>query len=163
MLLPCLGDINNEATSSVPESANIAKSSDGLIVIAAASSAEMSMLSPFKKEEEEEEVVVVVVVVTGAPFVMTNGAPPVVVVVAVVVGLNGADGGCGEPMLGPPPPDRSRKASEGEKPSGLPCCDVDSFEADDRAFVFLRIGRIHGGRDLADGPVLSGRGDSSGI
>ena len=72
-----------------------------------------------------------------------------------------AGGGCwGDPTL---PPERSRKASEGLKASGLPCWgELDSFEADERA-VFLRKGRIHAGRDVGVGVWPSGRGESNGI
>lgn len=64
------------------------------------------------------------------------------------VGENTAEDGAGEPSVAEPL--RSKNVSAGENPSGLPCWDVDSVDADER-IVFLRMGRIHGGRDLADG------------
>lgn len=129
------GDISSDATSIAPASPNIASSSLGLIVIV---SDAMSMLSAFRNDDGP-------LPITNAPF---------------CGGLKGAEGGWGD---GPPPLVRSRKASEEGNASGLPWCEVDSVEADDRVAVFLRMGRIHGGRDLDAGPELSGRGDSRGI
>jgi hypothetical protein len=143
-MLRCCGDISRDATSIDAESLpNMANSSDGLIAIDSADS-------------------------PPSPSVMNDAAaadlPPILngaLLPPPTDGLNAAGGTWGEPTPFVPP-DRSRNASDGLNPSGLPCCELDSVDADERA-VFLRMGRIHGGLALAVGVSPSGRGESSGI
>ena len=132
------GDINNCATSIPPASftLNMARRSDGFIAMFGS---------------DEMSIALVSMNVDGP------GVEPCPYVDLPAPFVNGPLGG-GEVILADAP-ERSRKASDGEKASGLLCCEVVSFEALDRR-VFLRTGRIHGGRGLAD---VSGRGDSSGI
>lgn len=134
--LPIAGDISSCATS-IPfpsGTLNIASRSDGFIVIAA--SDEMSI-----------------------PLVSMKLGPGVLPEYAALPFANATLGG-GE-LIVAVAEERSRNASDGEKASGLLCCDVDSFEPPERS-VLLRIGRIHGGRGLVPCEP-SGRGESRGI
>ena len=133
------GDISNDATSMPLPSftLNIANKSEGFIVMAASLVMSMALESMNAVEPAGPKPFLT------APFVVAKepeGGGEFIFAVA---------------------DERSRKASDGEKPSGLLCCELESLEPPDRS-VFLRIGRIHGGRGFAD-CELSGRGDSKGI